>query len=61
MNYESIKALAKQEGCRVTDLIALAPQNDPFYVGTDSTRAGAEWFAALYTWFGYRHGVQIVL
>lgn len=33
MNYEDIKVLAQRERCAVTDLIALAPANDPFYVG----------------------------
>lgn len=59
MDYDTIKALAKQTQCKVTDLIALAPQNDPFYVGADSTRAGAAWFAALYTKFGYKQGVHL--
>jgi hypothetical protein len=34
LTYEQIKQLAKQTGQRVTDLIPLAPQNDPFYTGT---------------------------
>ena len=59
MNYDEIKAMAKAERCKVTDLIALAPQNDPFYVGSEGTRAGAEWFATLYTKFGYRQGVHL--
>ncbi len=45
MDYEQIKLLAKSTGQRVTDLIALAPQNDPFYTGTPSDWALAEWFA----------------
>ena len=59
MNYEMIKALAKAHGCKVTDLIALAPQNDPFYCGTSSDRALGEWFAALWATFGYHAGVHI--
>jgi hypothetical protein len=58
-NYESIKVLAKHRGCKVTDLIALAPQNDPFYVGTPGDRAHGEWFADLWQRFGYRSGVHI--
>ncbi len=50
--YEQIKALAKDTGRKVTDLIALAAQNDPFYQGTPGTLALAEWFANLY----YRQG-----
>ena len=59
MNYDTIKALAKERGCRVTDLIALAPQNDPFYVGAESTHQGAESFADLYGLFGYGYGVHL--
>jgi len=50
--YEQIKALAKDTGRKVTDLIALAAQNDPFYQGTPGTLALAEWFSELY----YRQG-----
>lgn len=63
-NYETIKALARQlrdegESCQVTDLIALAPQNDPFYTGTEGERAKASWFAELWGRFGYRSGVHL--
>ena len=34
LNYALIKDLAKENGLRVTDLLALAPKNDPFYTGT---------------------------
>ena len=35
MNYEQIKQLARDErDGKITDLIVLAPQNDPFYTGT---------------------------
>jgi hypothetical protein len=52
-SYETIKQLAKDTGCKVTDLIALAAQNDPFYQGTPATLALAEWFAALYYRMGW--------
>ena len=58
-NYEAIKLMARQYGCRVTDLIALAVQNDPFYAGTAADRQGAEWFADLWQRFGYTWGVHI--
>ncbi len=54
MDYEMIKQLAKEMGCKVTDLIPLAPQNDPFYTGTPSDWALAEWFAHLWRAFGYQ-------
>jgi hypothetical protein len=59
MNYEAIKALAKQQGCKVTDLIALAPQNDPFYVGTPGDLEKGAWFADLWQRFNFLSGVHI--
>lgn len=59
MNYETIKQLAKETGQRVTDLIALAPQNDPFYTGTPGDWTLAQWFADLWQQFGYTSGVHI--
>lgn len=47
-NYATIKQLAKDTGRRVSDLIALASQNDPFYVGTPSDWKQGEWFAGFY-------------
>src|SRR6266702_3904705 len=59
MDYGQIKQLAKTTGQRVTDLIVLAPQNDPFYTGTPNDWALAEWFAQLWHAFGYTSGVHI--
>lgn len=59
INFDSIKRSAKSQGCRVTDLIVLAPQNDPFYVGTKSDTDKARWFAELWTRFGYSSGVHL--
>jgi hypothetical protein len=59
MNYDEIKQLAKATGQRVTDLITLAPQNDPFYTGTPGDWALAEWFAGLWHAFGYTTKVHI--
>src|SRR5258708_35081571 len=56
MNYETIKQYARQTGHKVTDLIALAPQNDPFYMGTPTDLAMAEWFAGLWRAFGVTMG-----
>jgi len=47
-NYAAIKQLAKDTGRRVSDLIALAPQNDPFYAGTPGDWKLGEWFAEFY-------------
>jgi len=59
MDYSEIKDLATAHGCRVTDLIALAPRNDPFYVGTPAQQQQARWFADLWEEYGYGHGVHI--
>jgi hypothetical protein len=59
MDYEQIKALAKSTKQRATDLIALSPQNDPFYVGTPNDKLLAEWFADLWERFGYTRGVHL--
>src|SRR6266516_5300486 len=59
MDYEEIKQLARSSGQRVTDLIVLAPQNDPFYSGTPNDWALAEWFAGLWNAFGYTNRVHI--
>jgi hypothetical protein len=47
MNYEIIKAKAKQLGYNTPDLLALSSQNDPFYAGSDGNIELAHWFAAL--------------
>src|SRR5579872_7166276 len=59
MDYETIKQLAKEMSCKVTDLIPLAPQNDPFYTGTPGDWSLGEWFAGLWNGFGYRNNVHI--
>lgn len=58
-DYEQIKTLAKDRRQRITDLIVLAPQNDPFYCGQPAQRSAAEWFAELWQRFGYRTGVHL--
>ena len=57
--YEQIKRLAKEYGISVTELLALAPQNDPFYVGTKTGLAQAKWFSDVWTAAGYRSGVHL--
>jgi hypothetical protein len=59
MDYAHIKTLAREQGCRVTDLIALAPQNDPFYVGTAGQQELGRWFAGLWQRFGCGAGVHL--
>lgn len=58
-DYESIKELAKQSGMKVADLLALAPQNDPCYVGTPADMEMARWFADIWERAGYTSGVHL--
>lgn len=58
-SYATIKNLAAQRGVRVTELIALAPKNDPFYCGTPGDLDKGRWFAALWRQFGYQRGVHL--
>lgn len=58
-NYEELKRIAKERGRKVTDFVALAPQNDPFYTGSPGEKALAEWFANLWYKFGYTGNVHI--
>jgi hypothetical protein len=51
LDYDRIKELAKGLRRPAGTLIALAPQNDPFYSGSPASRRQAEWFAALYRRF----------
>jgi hypothetical protein len=59
MNYEAIKTLARESHVPVTELIALAPANDPFYVGTERDKTLGAWFRDLWHAFGYTTGVHI--
>ncbi len=59
MSYEQIKVLAKESGQSVKDLIVLAPQNDPFYVGTPTDWALGQWFQSLWHIFNYQTKVHI--
>lgn len=59
IDYNAIKDLAKNAGCKINDLLALAPQHDPFYTGRPSELQAARWFAALWRQFGYQSGVHL--
>lgn len=58
-DYSTIKAMAKERGERIGDLLALAPQNDPFYVGQESQLKAAEWFASLWVRFNCGPGTHL--
>jgi len=57
--YEKIKQLAKKNHCNIADLLVLAKQNDPFFVGSEVSKVMAEWFANLWQKFGYTTGVHL--
>lgn len=59
IDYQLIKRLARENGVARTDLIALAPQNDPFYTGTPAEVEGAQWFLGLWRRFGFKDGVHL--
>ncbi len=52
MDYQLIKMRARGARCKVDNFLALAPANDPFYVGRPSQEAAAKWFAELWQLHG---------
>lgn len=63
-NYEEIKREAKARrkaglNCTTRDLIALSPQNDPFYVGSKADLEKVRWFGDIWQRFGYTSGVHL--
>jgi hypothetical protein len=57
--YTDIKALAREIGCSVHDLLALAPSNDPFYAGIPYRDRAGQWFAEIWERFGFTEGVHL--
>lgn len=47
-NHESILRYAQKMRCKVDDLIVLAKDNDPFFIGTDTHLKMAEWYSKIY-------------
>jgi hypothetical protein len=58
LDHEGIKALAKKLGRPPKTLIALAMQNDPFYIPPYRQKA-AHWFAGIWRRFNFGAGVHI--
>lgn len=58
-DYESIKDLAKDNSQSIRDLLALAPQNDPFYVGSPGQLEAARWFSDIWQRFKFVDGVTL--
>jgi hypothetical protein len=59
IDYQTIRQLAKEQGLHISDLCALAPQNDPFYVGQKAQIKGAQWFADLWKKLGFKSGAHL--
>ncbi len=58
-NYEEIKKVAKRTGRKVSDFLAMATINDPFYKGSPIDIEKAQWFKDIWDRFGYEKGVHI--
>lgn len=61
INYDSLKQYAetlRRQGVRVkvSDLVTLAPKNDPFYAGAPAQVRDGEWFANLFHQLGIAGG-----
>ncbi len=57
--YARTKAMAKEIGCNVRDVLVLSMNNDPFYSGSRANRERAQWFKDLWQKFGYTTGVHL--
>jgi hypothetical protein len=57
--YDQICRLAKLAGQPIPRLLALARQNDPFFVGSRAQQAQARWFAGLWRDCGFSSGVHL--
>lgn len=57
--HAEIKALAKERGVAIPELLVLARQNDPFVCGAPADVIRGEWFADLWQSFGYSGGVHL--
>lgn len=53
ITYDTLKAWSKVDKVSPSDLVALTPQNDPFYAGTPADIRNGEWFHDLWVRFGY--------
>jgi hypothetical protein len=57
--YDHIKTLKRRTGMKISDLLVLAPNNDPFYAGQPAQHAQAQWFAHLWERFSFARGVHL--
>jgi hypothetical protein len=59
LNYQDIHELALTLGCKTSDLLALVPSNDPFFVERNGRRKEAEWFAETCGVLGLGEGLHV--
>jgi hypothetical protein len=59
IDYAEINRLAKERRKSVSDFVALAVCNDPFYADCAGRRASSEWFAEQYEREGFATGTHI--
>lgn len=57
--YEALKHTAKALGEPITNLLALARQNDPFFCGSPTQTEMATWFVSLWQRFSYNSGIHL--
>lgn len=52
LDYSTLKSIASRAGLSPSEILALAPQNDPFYVGAKGQLQKGQWFASIYEAMG---------
>lgn len=52
IDYSLLKKTAAKSGLSPHEILALAPQNDPFYVGAKRQVEKAKWFEKIYSLMG---------
>lgn len=52
LDYPTLKKIASRAGLSPSEILALAPQNDPFYVGAKGQLEKGRWFASIYKAMG---------
>lgn len=57
--YVRMNRIKRETGVPIKDLLVLANQNDPYYVGSPKQCQMAEWFANLWERYGYTTGVHV--
>lgn len=57
--YEAIKEAASEAGYVIPDMLVMARGNDPFFCGSPTQQAQADWFAGLWRQFNFTTGVHL--